>query len=272
MAGPDPVADELDAVPDRVDLCLVVQVEQQLLAEKVPDRVQICDQTVAVVAEDNVVVHVPDVEVLAELVLDELIELVEADVREHLAGQVPDRHTAIEKPLPGLHLVRAEAGRQAEGGVLAVDDRLHEPERALVVDLRPEDPHEDLVADAVEVLRDIQLQEVPRARPAVDHVDPLLQLVRSLHAAFSDAAAVAMLIKLPVDQRVQLPVDRPLYDAVLEAQRHDQTLLGLVDEELPVPADLIGPPDELVLDLDQVLLEVCREGRDLAAVPFPRRC
>ena len=28
----------------------------------------------------------------------------------------------------------------------------------------------------------------------------------------------------------------------------------------------------ILLDLDQVLLEVCREGRDLAAVPFPRCC
>ena len=88
-----------------------------------------------VVAQDHNVVHVSDVVVQLQLVLRVLIQLVEADVGEHLARQVSDRHAPIIETLTRLHLVRAEAGRQAEGSVLAVDDRVHDPEQAVIVDL-----------------------------------------------------------------------------------------------------------------------------------------
>ena len=77
-----------------------------------------------------------------------------------------------------------------------------------------------------------------------------------------------MKYKLIVEQWVQLQIDRPLNDAVAEAQRHDQALFRLVDVELTIAPDGVGAPDQLVLDADQVLLQMGGEVRDVLLEPL----
>ena len=126
--------------------------------------------------------------------------------------------------------------------------------------------------DPVEILRDVELQVVPPLRLTIDQCAPVLQLGSCSHGALADSAAVAVVDHVGVQFAIDLQIDRPLDDTIPEVQRHDEALLRLVNIELPVPADLVGLPEQVVLYADQFFLKVRAELRHVVAVPFLLCC
>ena len=184
-------ADEADAVPDFVDGGLGIEFEMQLLVQELLDPFLAAVQLLLVWHQEHHVVHVADVVVHLQRVLDELIQLVQADVRQQLAREVSDRHPDLEKPLRGRHFVGVLSRWKPEGRVVAVDDRLHKPEKpVLSLELPAQDVHENLVIHAVEVFGDVELQIIPLVWRPVDLLHPALQPISCAGGAFADAAAV----------------------------------------------------------------------------------
>ncbi len=92
----DPAAHEGDAPADEADRGLAVEFEVQHVVEIFLNEHAPLVQCFGVLVQQHHVVHVPDVVAGPELVLDVLIQLVEADIREQLAGEVADRHTYLK--------------------------------------------------------------------------------------------------------------------------------------------------------------------------------
>ncbi len=128
----DPAAHIGDTAADEADRGLAVEFEVQHFVKVFLNEHAPLVQHLGVRVQQYHVVHVPDIVVGPELVLDILIQLVETDVCEQLAGEVADRHTYLEKPLRRRHLVGAFARRQAERGMVAAHDHPHEPEKTVL--------------------------------------------------------------------------------------------------------------------------------------------
>ena len=86
----DPVAEEPDAVLDREDHALLRVKPQPQANQKVPDPFPHVGQVPLVVGEHQEIIDVADVALDPQPVLDEVIERVEVDVGEELAGLVAD--------------------------------------------------------------------------------------------------------------------------------------------------------------------------------------
>lgn len=119
------------------------------------------------------------------------------------------------------------------------------------------------MVDAVKVFADIELQHVDIARRVAD---VLLQLVDSSLRTAADPTGVTRRDIPLIEQVADLPINCPLHNAIAEWQRHDETLLRVRDVKLPIPANMVRMPDELVLQLDQILFEIPRERQYLAAL------
>ena len=70
-----------------------MEVEEEFLLEKRADRVDEIFQFLTAFCDDGEVVGVTGIVRYFQLVLDELIEFVEVDVREELRGEITDRHS-----------------------------------------------------------------------------------------------------------------------------------------------------------------------------------
>ena len=133
VAREDPAAHEGDPVLYEPDRGLSVKFEVQHIVEVLLDLHPPLVQHCGVRVQQRHVVHVTLIKVRFQFVLDVLIQFIKTDVREQLAGKVSDRHTHLKEPLRRWHLVGCLSRRKPEGRVVAVDDRLHEPEKAVLV-------------------------------------------------------------------------------------------------------------------------------------------
>ena len=154
----DPVAEEADALVAREDDALVpVDPEPERSRNSLdlgPDLVE----PPLVVGEDQEVIDVTDV-AQPEPVGDEVVERVEVDVGEELAGLVAQRQAPA--PLGGREqVVAGEPHQHRVLGIAVVDDPVHQPEDVRVLDLAGDQALEDRVVDRREELADIGLQDV----------------------------------------------------------------------------------------------------------------
>jgi len=125
------VTDELDPI-GRTYAGLVVQVQVEMLKKELPDLSPIVGGGLLIRREEDNIVHVPRVKTDVENMLAELIQLVEVDIREELAGEIADWHTHVGQPVLRLGVGRTHEAREAELLSLAVDDLIEKPQQLLV--------------------------------------------------------------------------------------------------------------------------------------------
>lgn len=113
-----------------------------------------------IVTEEREIIDIPDIFLCTDPFLDEMIEAVEIDVGEELAGQISDRQSAA-----AFHrreqIVSVKVCLNLLLGIAGIDDRLDQPERFPTLDLSTDDGFQDFVIDAREVFSDVALQNIP---------------------------------------------------------------------------------------------------------------
>src|SRR5690349_2481924 len=90
----DHVPQEVDAGAEAGELPIRLESEAQPICEEALDRLLPGEQLLTVLVHEHEVIDVAQVPRDLEVVLHELVELVEVDVSEELAGEVADRYTA----------------------------------------------------------------------------------------------------------------------------------------------------------------------------------
>ena len=197
-----------------------------------------------VVGEDQEVIDVADV-AQPESVGDEVVERVEVDVGEELAGLVAERQAPA--PFGGSEQVVAGKPHQHRVlGVAVVDDPVHQPEDIGVFDLAGDQVLEDGVVDRREELADIRLQDV-----AVT-AGELLAAVHGGVGALALAAGVAVVDERPLEDRLQHAGQGVMHDPVPERGGADLAGLPLVDREGAVGTGAIGLGGEFVVEPEAV--------------------
>ena len=71
--------------------------------------------------------------------------------------------------------------------------------------------------------------------------------------------------------RVDLPVDRPLHDAIPESKRHHQACFGIMDVKLSIAPYRICLIEKVLLDVEKILLQMKTECDDFIPVSLVAR-
>lgn len=110
------------------------------------------------------------------------------------------------------------------------------------------------------------------ALPAAYLAHPILKALRRLKGSPPDAAGIGIVYHSRIEIRVNLPVDGPLNHPVAELQRHNEALFRFPHIKFAVSAHAVGLVYQLVLELNQIFLQVCREPQNVFSEPlvFPR--
>ncbi len=121
MRGTHHVAQEVNAVGQRAQPLVVLELEAQFGAQKFRDLLPPCLQLGAITVDQHDVVDVAQVARRAEHVLDELVERVRVDVGEKLARQVADGYAAARRRvfqalMRGNGVALGTRGRPAHAG------------------------------------------------------------------------------------------------------------------------------------------------------------
>ena len=90
----DQETEERHAVGGAIDDALALMQRETQPVQKPPDRLAEFDQTLAIIAEENKVIAISNVAANAEFLFHEMVEGIEIDVREELAGQIADRQAS----------------------------------------------------------------------------------------------------------------------------------------------------------------------------------
>jgi len=85
-------------------------------------------------------------------------------------------------------------------------------------------------------------------------------------STLADPAGKGILDELPVEQWINNPIYRPLNHSVAKRQGHYQTFLGFVDIEFAISAHSVLVPDQLILQLNQITLQIGAESQHLIPV------
>lgn len=258
VVTPDTMTTEVYAVACFDNRALAIQLQLEMTCEKnihcPPAVPQIC----LVITHDDHIIHVADIFPCVQLVLGILVGFVQIEIGEHLACQIADWHADASFSLTCL-----DVNAEQPSALLIVNDAPQELQQFLVFENPVQDTKQDAVVDAVKVLADIKFQNVGLTRrvPKV-----LLELTNRSLCTAADPAGVARRDISLIEQVADLPIYRPLHHAITERQRHDEPFLRVRDVKLPIPANMVRVPDELVLELDQILFEIPRECQHLTAL------
>lgn len=251
VVTPDTMTTEVYAVACFDNRALAIQLQLEMTCEEIIHRLPAIPQICFVIAHDDHIIHVANILPRTQRVLGILVSLVEIEIGEHLARQIADRHANTCFTLTCL-----DVDAEQSAALLIVNDAPQELQQFLVLENSVQDVKQSIVVDAVKILADIELQHVDLARCVTD---VLLELMNRSLRATADPAGIARRDISLIERVVDLPIYRPLHHAITERQRHNETLLRVRDVKLPIPANMVRMPDELVLQLDQILFEIPRE-------------
>ena len=95
----------------------------------------------------------------AQRLFDKVVEAVEIDIGEELAGEVADGQ-ALAAGCGREQIVAGEIVQHWRLGIAGVDNLSHEPAGTPVADRSAEDGEQDVVIDAGEILRQVSLEDV----------------------------------------------------------------------------------------------------------------
>ena len=202
---------------------------------------------------DDEIIDVPDVVSRAEIVFDVLVELVEVNIGEELAGPVSQRHS-----LPVV--IR----------VVMLQDDPDEPQDVIVRDATSDDPEERVVIDGVEIALDVALETVPDhvvivTGTAVASAGPR-DFARELLEAFDRGerspaapARVAVVNEARFEDRLEDVDERGMDDAIAEVALADNTRFGIAENELLQRPGTIRFGTQLVAQQRELVLVVLGE-------------
>jgi hypothetical protein len=200
------------------------------------------------------VVGVPDVGPYSQRLLDEVVEGVEMDVRQKLAGQVADGQAT--GPQQRQEIVSEE---QRPGELVAQDVRpraendAQQLQRTTAADHPVNRTHQDLVVHRGKEPDDVGAQAVPVAtHPGVGAVDRHV-------GAPALAASVRIRDEPALEDRLDHAHDRVMHDPVPERGRRDQPALGLVDVKGAVGAGAIASAGKLRAEAPELGLQLIVE-------------
>ena len=164
--------------------------------QKVPDLFSHVGQVLLVVGEHQKVIDVADVALDPQPVLDEVIERVEVDVGEELAGLVADGDAS--PPFAGREqVVAGEIVQDFFLRVAVVDDLADQPQHVRVFDLAGHEFLEDFVVQRREELLDVGLEDV------AETAGELLAAIHGGVRAFALATGVGVGNERPLEDRLQ---------------------------------------------------------------------
>lgn len=258
VVTPDTMATKGYATACLENRALAIQSQLEMTREKIIHCPPAVPQICLVIAHDDHIIHVADILPRMQRVLGILVSLVEVEIGEHLARQITDRHANT-----GFSLTCLDVDAEQPTTLVIVNDAPQELKQFTVLENPVQDTKQDGMVDAVKVFADVELQHVDITR-RVPNV--LLELMnRSLRTA-ADPTGVARRDIPLIEKVVNLPIYCPLHYSVTKRQRHDEPFLRVRDVKLPIPANMVRMPDELVLQLDQILFKIPRECQHLTAL------
>lgn len=258
VVTPDTMTTEVYAAACLENRALAIQPQLEMTCEKIIHRLPAIPQICFVITHDDHIIHVADIFPCVQLVFGKLIGFVQIEIRKHLACQIANWHADASFALTCL-----DVDTEQPAALVVVNDAPQELQQFPVLENPVQDTKQDGMIDAVKVFADVELQHVDLARRVAD---VLLELMnRSLRTA-ADPTGVARRDIPLIEQVADLPIYRPLHNAIAERQRHDEPFLRVRDVELAVSANMVRVPDELVLELDQTLFEIPRECQHLTAL------
>lgn len=221
-------------------------------------------------ANDGKIVHISQIEALAQGVLHELIKAVKVNIRRFLTGQVSDGHTDFVQPSITRAIVNACALWQSKWQVWVVDDRAYQPKKPLIVGDLGIDSQDYLMIYSVEILADIAFHNGPVfcIRLSAGELYPFQQALCRCKRSLVLAATIAVLDEPFFHVWIDLPIDRPLHDAVSKSERHNETRFRVSHIELSVITDCIAPVKKLALDFQQIFFQSEAESNNFVAIPL----
>ena len=162
-----------------------------------------------------------------------MVKLVQVNIGEKLAGQVPDRHPdfvadAVDDPVDHIQCVRA-------GNALA------------------NDPLQCFVMNGWEIFFNVAFEAIdaaPATRGVAQKTRCALDAGQNAH---SHAAGVTVINHGSLKNRLDDVAKGVMDDAVPERQGRDQAFFRLVNGKKVVSARPIGFPDQMILDVNQVV-------------------
>lgn len=258
VVTPDTMTTEVYAVACFDNRALAIQLQLEMTCEEIIHRLPAVPQICFVITHDDHIIHVADIFPCVQLVFGKLIGFVQIEIRKHLACQIANWHANT-----GFSLTCLDVNAEQPSALLIVNDAPQELKQFPVLENPVQDTKQDGMIDAVKVFADVELQHVDLAR-CVPNV--LLELTnRSLRATANPAGIARRDIPL-IEQVVDLPIYCPLHYSVTKRQRHNEALLRVRDIKLPIPADMVRMPDELILQLNKIFFEIPRECQHLTAL------
>ena len=172
--------------------------------------------------EEREIVHVAQIALRSQDLLAEVVQAVEVDVGEELAGQVADGQAApaLER---GEQVVARKVERHRLLGVGAVDDPVRQRQGAGADDAPAQVALEDFMVDGGEVAVDVAAQDMAEtvAEPLVAGDGPVRALAGAVGVAVVDEAA----LEEGLGDRAEGVVDHP----VAERRGGDDAVLGVED-------------------------------------------
>ena len=179
------------------------------------------------------VIHVANIPLYLEL-LDKLVEFVEIDIGEKLAGKIADWNPGIPR----------------------TDDVPAQIHGARTTDFTGKNLDQRGMVNGGEIAPDIRFQAINTAVRAFDLTKPSLHPIRSGMRPFSRAASVGVIIESFFPDRLDGGDERMLQHPVPEWQGGGHPFLGLINLEDAIRAGTIHVPHQFVLKLDQLALKV----------------
>lgn len=127
-----------------------------------------------------------------------------------------------------------------------------------------------LMIYSVEILADIAFHNGPVfcIRLSADKPNPIQQALCRCKRSLVLAATIAVPDEPFFHVWIDLPIDRPLHNAVSKSERHNETRFRVSHIELSVIADCIAPVKKLALDFQQIFFQSEAESNNFVAIPL----
>lgn len=218
--------------------------------------------------QEHKIVHEANVKAAMQCFFHEMIEGIQINVGEELAGQIADGQAA-----PALKRQEQIIAGEIPVGfclrIAAVNDFVNQPQGFTVGDHPANFALENLVVDAGEVLAQVAFQNVLR----LPH--ELLQTPNGGMSAFAHAIGVTVKNEATLKQWVDDVDQHVMNNTITKGRDADHAFLGLVDEEGFIITGFVGVRSKLVQELQSIALEIAKEGKyvrakALASGGFPR--
>jgi hypothetical protein len=218
-------------------------------------------QDLRLVVEQREVVDVPQVARSSQHLLAEMIEAIEVDVGEELAGQVADR-----QPPPAAIGLEEIVARIVEVdrflGVRAIDDGVEQPQRRRTTEAPAKVGLQDLVVDGREVAIDVAPQDM-----AVAIAEALVPR-HSTVGAFADPVGIAVVDEAALEDRPDDVVECMVHNPISEWRRRNHPAFRVVHLEGQIPPRLVCLRVQLPFEPQQLGFEIGHEGGGARLAPL----